>query len=265
MAALAAPAARNSPTSMPEALTLALATPGLEWVIAAAVLAALVYGFAGFGSALIFMPLSTIFLPPPLAIAAFSLSALGSLFTVFPGAWKSADKRQTLMVVGMSIVFMPVGIYLLRIAPEITIRTAVCVLTLFTLAMLLSGWKVPLRGGRGLQLGVGALAGITGGSTGLNGPPVVLFNLGTDQPVAVTRGNLACFLTLNSLFMMPMMWVQGLVDARAFYLGLILLIPYALGGLVGVQMFRPGAAGVYKAVAYILIGVAGVMGLPVWG
>lgn len=250
---------------MPEALSLALATPGLVWVIAATLLAALVYGFAGFGSALIFMPLSTIFMSPPLAIAAFSLSALASLFTVFPGAWKVADKRATLLIVAMSLVFMPVGIFLLRITPEVTIRTAVCVLTLVTLVALLAGWKVPLRGGRGLHLGVGALAGITGGSTGLNGPPVILFNLGTHQPVAVTRGNLACFLTLNSLFMVPMMWVQGLVDARAFFLGLILLIPYALGGFLGVQMFRPEAAGVYKAVAYVLIGVAGVMGLPVWG
>ncbi len=250
---------------MLEAFQAALATPGLVWVTAIAGVAALVYGFAGFGSALIFMPLATIFLPPPLAIAAFSLSAMGSLFTVFPGAWKAADKRATLMIVAMSIAFMPAGIYLLRIAPEVTIRTAVCVLTLLTLALLLSGWRVPLRGGRGLQLGVGALAGITGGSTGLNGPPVVLFNLGTDQPVAVTRGNLACFLTLNSLFMMPMMWLQGLVDGRAFALGLILLLPYAVGGFVGVRLFRPEAARTYKAVAYLLIGVAGVMGLPVWG
>ncbi len=250
---------------MLDALDLALATPGLIWVMAISVLAALVYGFAGFGSALIFMPLATIFLPPPLAIAAFSLSALASLFTVFPSAWKDADRKQTLMMVGMSLIFMPVGIYLLRIAPEVTIRMAVCVVTLITLAALLAGWKVPLRGGRKLQLGVGALAGITGGSTGLNGPPIILFNLGTDQPVAVTRGNLACFLTLNSLFMMPMMWVQGLVDARAFWLGVILLGPYALGGLIGVRLFRPEAASLYKAAAYILIGAAGVMGLPVWG
>lgn len=250
---------------MPEGLGLALVIPGLGWVMVVALLAALVYGFAGFGSALIFMPLATVFLPPPLAIAAFSLSALGSLFTVFPGAWKVADKRQTLMIVAMSIVFMPVGIFLLSVTPEVTIRTAVCALTLVTLAALLAGWKVPLAGGRSLQLAVGALAGVTGGSTGLNGPPVILFNLGTDQPVAVTRGNLACFLTLNSLFMMPMMWLQGLVDARAFFLGLILLAPYALGGFLGVRLFRPEAAGVYKAVAYLLIGVAGVMGLPVWG
>jgi len=95
--------------------------------------------------------------------------------------------------------------------------------------------------------------------------PVILFNLGTDQPVAVTRGNLASFLTLNALFLTPMMWLQGLVDGPALWLGLVLLGPYALGGFIGVRLFRPEAAFLYRSIAYILIGVAGVTGLPIWG
>ncbi len=249
---------------MPEALIEALATPGLVWVCAASFLAALVYGFAGFGSALVFMPLAVIFLPPPLAIAAFSLSALASLVTVIPKAWKVADRPQTLLMVGMSLVTMPLGIALLRFTPEVTIRTFVCILTLVTLAVLLAGWKVPLKGGNGLRAAVGALSGITGGSTGLNGPPVILFNLGSEQSVAVTRGNLACFLTFNSLLMMPMLWLQGLIDGPAVWLGALLLIPYAVGTWTGARLFRPEAAGVYKTAAYILIGAAGVMGLPIW-
>lgn len=249
---------------MPEALAEALATPGLVWVAFASLLAGSVYGFAGFGSALIFMPLATIFLPPPLAIAAFSLSAMASLVTVIPKAWAVADRRQTLVMVAISLVTMPLGIALLRLAPEVTIRTMVCILTLVTLAALLAGWKVPLRGGMALRAGVGALSGITGGSTGLNGPPVILFNLGSDQPVAVTRGNLACFLTFNSLLMMPMLWIQGLVDGRAAWLGALLLLPYALGTWSGARLFRPEAAGLYKGAAYMLIGAAGVMGLPIW-
>lgn len=249
---------------MPDALVEALAVPGLLWVCAASLLAGLVYGFVGFGSALIFMPLAAIFLPPALAIAAFSLSALASLMTVVPRAWAVADRRQTLLMVGMSLLTMPLGIALLRLAPEVTIRTVVCGLTLVTLAALLAGWKVPLRGGLGLRLGVGALSGVTGGSTGLNGPPVILFNLGSDQPVAVTRGNLACFLTFNSLFMLPMLWLQGLIDAPALWLGALLLGPYAVGTWTGARLFQPQAAGLYKAAAYMLIGAAGVMGLPIW-
>lgn len=117
---------------MLEGLLFAIGTPGVLWVCAAAFLSGLVYGFAGFGSALVFMPLAVIFLSPPMAIAAFSLSALASLFTMIPKAWPKADRGQTLLMLGVSILTVPLGVALLRWLPEVTIQTAVCVLTLFT-------------------------------------------------------------------------------------------------------------------------------------
>lgn len=43
---------------MPEALTAVLGQPALPWLCAAALAAGMVYGFAGFGAALVFMPIS---------------------------------------------------------------------------------------------------------------------------------------------------------------------------------------------------------------
>lgn len=249
---------------MPEALTAALAEPGLLWVGLATFVAGLVYGFAGFGSALIFMPVAGIFLPPAIAMAAFSTSALASLVTVVPGALRAADKRSVAVMIGACLIFTPLGVAMLRLAPEAAIRALVSVLTLVTLAALIAGWRVPLRGGWPLKAGVGALSGLTGGSTGLNGPPVILFNLGSDQPVAVTRGNLAVFLTLTSLSFLPQLWLQGLLPARALWLGALMLGPYALGTFIGARVFTPERAEFYKRLAYGLIGAAGLAGLPIW-
>ncbi|MEM6913872.1 MAG: sulfite exporter TauE/SafE family protein [Pseudomonadota bacterium] len=250
---------------MPEAFWAALAEPGLIWVCAASLLAGLAYGFAGFGSALIFMPLASIVLPPPIAVAAFSLSALASLVTVVPGAWKVADRRSVMVLVAACVVLTPVGVLALRFAPEEILRTAIAVITLATLAALLAGWRVPLSAGRRTQVAVGALAGLTGGSTGLNGPPVILFNLGATQPVEVTRGNLACFLTLTSLTFLPQPWLQGLLPPRAIWLGFLLLVPYAIGTSIGTWVFDPRFARIYRAFAYTLIGCAGAAALPIWG
>lgn len=250
--------------TLPDGLALAVAEPGLIWVCAASLIAGLVYGFAGFGSALIFMPLATIFIAPALAVAAFALSALASLVTVVPGAWRVADRHQTLMMIAACLVTTPLGVAALRLAPEPAIRTAVCALTLATLAALVLGWRLPVRAGLPLRLGIGGLAGVTGGATGLNGPPVILFNLATPgQPVAVTRGNLAVFLTLTSLSFVPQLWLQGLAPPRALWLGVILLVPYALGSFVGVRLFNPDRAALYRRIAYLLIGAAGVAGLPI--
>ena len=154
---------------MPEALAVALAQPGLIFVAGASLLAGLVYGFAGFGPALIFMPLATIFLSPAVAIAGLSMSALASLVTIVPGAWRVADRRTVIIMIAACVIFTPLGVALLRFASADAIRTGVSVLTLATLVVLLAGWRVPLQSGWPMRAGVGALAGITGGSTGING------------------------------------------------------------------------------------------------
>ncbi|MFW5655126.1 MAG: sulfite exporter TauE/SafE family protein [Roseicyclus sp.] len=247
------------------ALGPALAEPGLPFAAAVSLLAGLVYGFAGFGSALIFIPLATLVLPPALAIAAFSLSAFASLVTVVPGAWPVAERRAVAVMLGVSILVTPLGVLVLRLAPEEVLRSIVAVLTLATLAALAAGWRVPVGAGLGARAGVGALSGLAGGATGLNGPPVILFNLGTEgQPVAVTRANLAVFLTLSSLSILPQLWAQGLLPARAIGIGAVLLVPYGIGTWAGVRLFRPERAGLYRRIAYALIGGAGLAALPVW-
>lgn len=251
---------------MPEDLIAALAQPGLPFVAAVSLVAGLIYGFAGFGSALIFMPLATLILPPATAVAAFSLSALASMVTVIPGAWKVADRPAVATMIGACVLLTPVGVLALRFAPSEVLTTGVAVITLLTLAGLVAGWRVPVGAGTGSRLGIGALAGLTGGSTGLNGPPVILFNLGTEgQPVAVTRANLALFLTLSSLTFLPQLWLQGLLPPSAIWLGVLLLVPYGVGTWAGTALFRPEWTGIYRRLAYALIGGAGVAALPVWG
>jgi uncharacterized membrane protein YfcA len=250
---------------LPEGLAAVLSDPGLPFVALVSVIAGLVYGFAGFGSALIFMPLATLVLPPAVAVAAFSMSALASAVTVLPGAWRVADRRATLAMIGACIVFTPLGVLALRLASTEALRAGIGVLTLVTLGALLAGWRVPVGTGLGARLGVGALAGITGGSTGLNGPPVILFNLGAaGQAVEVTRGNLAVFLTLTSLTFLPQLWLQGMVAAEAVWLGVLLLVPYGIGTGIGAMVFRPARAWFYRGFAYALIGAAGLAALPFW-
>ena len=62
----------------------ALPPDAFALVLALTFVCGVIYGFAGFGAALVYLPIATMFLPPAMAIAAFSVSALSSLFTLVP-------------------------------------------------------------------------------------------------------------------------------------------------------------------------------------
>lgn len=250
---------------MPELIWTTLALPGVHWVILISLISGLVYGFAGFGSALIFMPVATRILPPEVAIGAFSLSALASLFTVVPGAWNVANRPSALRMIGAAIVATPLGIWLLRVAETDAIRIAISLIVLITLLALISGWRRPTRAGHRAELCIGAAAGVTGGATGLNGPVVILFNMSSGMAAAQVRANTAVFLTISSLTFLPQLWAQGLMTLDTLTLGAILLPAYGLGTWVGGYVFRPGYETVYRRVAYVIIAASGLAGLPIWG
>lgn len=253
---------------MAEALAALLAMPALGWLIVFGFGAGAVYGFAGFGAALVFLPLATLVVPPAVAVAAFSLTAIGSALTLLPEAWRSADKAAALIVLAAALVCTPIGIEVLVRADPLALRWAMSLLVLGTLAALLTGWRMTTVPGWRSWGAVGAGVGVMGGATGLNGPILVLFQLAGQGSVAAMRGTTIVVLTLSSLSMLPFMALRGGLPpgtlTLATGLGLVLVPAYAVGGLAGRRLFDPSRAAVYRGTAYGLIGAAGLMGLPVW-
>lgn len=107
---------------MPDALLAALATPGLVWIGLITIVAGIVYGFAGFGAALIYMPVTVIYVAPVVAIAAFSVSAMSSLVTVFPRALPLVNRKAVLVLILSATVAASFGIWVLRVADVTAIR-----------------------------------------------------------------------------------------------------------------------------------------------
>ncbi|WP_308916526.1 sulfite exporter TauE/SafE family protein [Jannaschia sp. LMIT008] len=239
-----------------------LALPGLPWLLLAALTCGVVYGFAGFGTALIFIPVAAAILGPEGAVAALAVMGLGSVVTMLPRAWAQADKRTTLLMVGAATVTMPAGIWMLAHVDPTPLRWAMCLLIAGTLVATVAGWTIRLGAGMGPRLGVGAVAGVLGGATGLLGPVVIVTALASGDRAVRMRANLASFLTILNAALLPMLWVQGVLDRTALVAGAVLIGPYVGGTMIGMALFRPGAERVYRGIAYAVVGAAVVAGLP---
>jgi uncharacterized protein len=252
---------------MPEALTTALTQiltlPGLGWLIAITIVAGVVYGFAGFGAALVFMPVAAVFIPVEMAVAAFAVAALASLVTVVPRAWGQADRPAVVLMIVVAALTLPFGLWILRTNDVTTMRWVVLGVAAVTLIALMSGWRYSARPTTTARVGVAAATGIVGGASGLVGPIMVLFQLGGQDSIARSRANALVFLTLTSLAVAPMMALQGMLSRPAVALGLLLILPYGLAARLGQAMFNPDRQRLYRGVAYTIIAAAILLGLPI--
>ncbi|MEM7710455.1 MAG: sulfite exporter TauE/SafE family protein [Pseudomonadota bacterium] len=248
---------------IPESLAAALAEPSLPWLATAALAAGVVYGFAGFGAALIFMPVAARVASPEIAVAAFAVAAIGSAITMLPKTWPACDKRATVPMIVAASVTMPLGVMALTRLPETPLRWAICLLVAATLAAVIAGWKLRLSDAPGPRLAIGATAGLLGGATGLLGPVVILVALSGGDGAAKMRANLATFLTTVTVILLPSLWWQGVLPPPILWTGLILTPIYMAGTLLGQRLFRPGAERLYRATAYAIVAGAVLLGLPV--
>ena len=248
---------------MPDWLPEGVTVFGLTVLMVTVFIAGVVYGFAGFGAALIFLPVAARVVPLEVAIASFNISALASLFTVVPQAWRQVDRRAVMLMIAMATLSASAGIWVLRTADVTWLRWSVIAVTFVTLVALMSGWRLSTSPTLRTRGAIGLGAGFLGGATGLLGPVLVIFQLAGSEGAARNRATTLVFLTVTSLLLLPLMALQGLITWAVVPLGLLMFLPYGVGSWLGRRMFVPAYERYYRGTAYLLIAVALVLGVPV--
>lgn len=252
------------PTWTPDALVSALATPGLGWLALAAFVAGMVRGFAGFGAGLVFVPVAAQVLPPLWALITISAMDLLGPIPNIPAALRRSDRGDLARLVGATLLVLPLGLWVLgMIAPNL-FRTGVSLLSLAMLACLIGGLRYRGALGPRMVLGTGGLAGFLGGLAAMPGPPVILLYMASPNPVPVVRASIMSYLFFFDIVLLGLLAVQDSLVLVPVVLGLALAAPNLLGNLAGAAIFRPGLDRVYRAVAYSIIAVSALSGLPIW-
>ena len=249
---------------MPEIFAAAGSDAGLIWLLASVIVAGLVRGFAGFGSAMIIMPVAASVLTPVQAVIFLAAAELLGPLPNLPSALRIGTKRDIGLLLAGVVVALPLGLWGLSVMSPEPFGWIVSGVVFALLALLVTGWRYGGVLNRPLVLGTGALGGFMTGFAGIAGPPVIMLYMASKLPVSVIRANFLLYLVGIDLLLFAMLWGAGLLVWPVVALGLMMGIPNVLANIIGARLFDPQSERVFRTVAYIVIALSAIAGLPPW-
>ena len=232
----------------------------LELALAAgvAVTGGLVRGFAGFGAGMTMVPLFTFLFGPAPAIAmTMLLDGVGSA-QLLPRAVRHADWRLVALLTLMTFLAAPAGLYVLFTVDAETMRRIIGGVVLAFVLILLSGWRYRGRRRTPTTLGVGALAGVLTGSTGLGGPPVVIYLLSSPDTVEQSRASIITYYAFQTVFVLAVLGAKGVITIAVLMQCAILAPTFALAIWIGNRMFSRASETLFRRIAMLVLAAIGV-------
>jgi hypothetical protein len=245
---------------------LAEAAADRRFAIAAgiAVLAGLVRGFTGFGSALIYMPLISAIYGP--RIAAPTLLLIDTICS-FPFALKAmpdCNWREVRVVMITGAIGVPLGVAALVYVDALTLRWFIAVLVVVAVVILASGWRYHGKPTLAASLGVGALAGFGAGAVQIGAPPLLVYWLGGQNSAATVRANIMIYFLMQGTLTFLFYIYGALFTAQTLLLALLLGIPFGLALALGARWFHGISDLFYRRLTYIIIAISGLVSLPLF-
>ena len=230
--------------------------------VGAAVLAGLVRGFSGFGSALILSPSLAALYGPEVAVPVALLLEFALAGPFVPPALKVIDRRRTALLCVAAGLTVPLGAYVLSVVDDRTLRWAICALVFVAVGILAFGWRYHGRPRAATTAATGALSGLLGGSTGLTGPPVIFYELSGSAPIATMRATFIVFFTWVDLIALASFAITGALAARPLLIALLLLAPYLAAAGAGAKLFGRASETFYRRLAVGILAAVAVVSLP---
>lgn len=227
----------------------------------ATVVAGLMRGYAGFGTAILLAPIYSVLWGPLAGVPVMLLMELIVSVQLLPRAIKEADRRVILPIGGAAALATPIGAYVLLAADPEILRRSIGAMVLIFGFLLLSGWRYHGARPLPLNIAVGTISGLMKGATGMSGPPVILYLLAGTDEARRHRANLILFFALIAVISLAVPLLAGLIDGPVL-LRFAILLPVLMGFVrVGSALFGVVPVRFYKPFALVLLTGAGSIAL----
>jgi uncharacterized membrane protein YfcA len=173
----------------------------------------------GFGDALIAMPLLVMTVGVQTATPLVAFMGFTIATSILSRDWRDVDIKAAWRLIVSSLVGIPVGIILLKGAPEGLVKAILgALLVLFGLYNLVTP-RLPTLQWQGFAYLFGFVAGILGGAYNVNGPPIVIYSALRRWPPERFRVTLQGYFFPSGLMLLGSHALAGLwtPDVLRFY------------------------------------------------
>lgn len=241
-----------------------LLTAAFGWTILATVLAGVVRGFAGFGAAMMFIPIVSVAYEPRFAVAALFMIDFITPLPMIPKALKEFELKEVLPISIGATLTVPLGVYILKYSDPILLRYIISISILILIILLASGWRYKGKVNNLGLFSLGTVSGVAGGIASLYGPPLILFWMSRQSKAVTIRANIIIFFAYIIAISGISLWFSGLLTIQIFKTAVLLIPLYAIAIWVGAQFFKLSSESFFRKIAYALILLVAISSLPVW-
>jgi uncharacterized protein len=231
---------------------------------AIAIFSGVVRGFSGFGSALIYIPLTAAVYDPLTAAVTFVLIDMATGISFVAGAWRQTRWGEVLTLAAAAIASAQFGTLILQYADPLLLRWMICALVAMIVGVLVSGWRYDGKPHLAVTIAVGLFAGFLGGAVQISGPPIVIYWLGSMHDVGIVRASLISYFGLFSAGSVVTYYFHGLLTATLVALAILLGPLHVVAMWAGGKAFHLATPETYRRVAYATIIVSAIVSMPLF-
>ena len=233
---------------------------GLTWGaialgLAATLIAGFVRGLAGFGLAILLVPVLALAIPPGDAVVVGNV--LGFLVSFASLRRQVADTESSAWIIAfVALLFIPPGLLAMAAVGPAVARLLIALVAIGAFVAVLLPFKPHHVPGTGETVATGVACGVLTGFAGMPGPPVVPFYLRRDIPPAVARASMMSIFLVTQGAGVIIAYVLGKATWNALWFSLALYPAVLVGNWFGARAFGRVDARAWRVIAGGVLGAA---------
>lgn len=253
---------RGAGTGHAHLTAIGLGPATLALALAAAFIAAFVRGLAGFGMAILLVPLLGLMILPVEAVIVSNLLGLLIGLSGLRQTWEAADRTSALTIGTLAMLATPVGLALLHATDPAWARLLIALVAVMAFVLVLLPPHPDGHRPRSAEIAAtGLSAGVLTGFAGMPGPPVVPFYLRQAIPATQARASMLIVFLATSLASSVAGLAMGMAGLRDGVLALALFGPIWIGNWLGGHAFGRISDRVWRWLVALLLAASGVAAL----